>query len=500
MTTTSTSRSQRRGDSGDPDRILGADWAVAVPRLLGLVDAGAILAALTLAQLLRFQGNSAVEGAGPLNYTALSLLLGAAWWLALWWTGAREIRNFGVGSDEYRRIARATFYLFGVLAIVSYLAEVQTARGYVALAVPIGLVFLLGARWLLRGAVARRRARGRFLRRILVVGSPDSVAHVTGQLLATPHAGYVPVAAVVPHGRDPADSRHSPAIDGSVPVIENGQSLDVLLAAIDEYDVGAVAIANDSGLSPTVTRDLGWKLQEREISLIMAPALTDVTGPRIHAQPVAGLPFIHVTTPKISGGHALLKRLFDLTCSAALLVALAPLLLVIAVGVLIGDGGPVFYSQQRIGHRGKPFTMLKFRSMLHGSERDFPSLTSDNASNPILFKMHDDPRVTSIGRYLRRTSLDELPQLFNVLRGDMSLVGPRPPLAHEVETYEHYVHRRFLVQPGMTGLWQVSGRADLSWEETVRLDLTYVENWSLTQDLLILAKTGRAVLSGKGAY
>ncbi len=234
----------------------------------------------------------------------------------------------------------------------------------------------------------------------------------------------------------------------------------------------------------------------------MAPSLTDVAGPRIHSRPVAGLPLLHVETPQYSGFRAAVKRVFDVVLSSLALVVLAVPMLVVAALVKTTSAGPVFFMQERVGYHGRAFRMFKFRSMRQDAEELLTQLDQqekiDQAS--VLFKMKDDPRVTRVGKFIRRYSIDELPQLINVLKGDMSLVGPRPSLAREVELYDPHVHRRFLVKPGITGLWQVSGRSDLSWEESVRLDLYYVENWSLTADIMILWKTTRAVFHASGAY
>ena len=235
---------------------------------------------------------------------------------------------------------------------------------------------------------------------------------------------------------------------------------------------------------------------------MVAPSLTDIGGPRIHTRPVQGLPLIHVETPTYSGRKLYTKRAFDLVGSGLLTVALSPVLLVLAVLVKATSPGPVFFLQERVGLNGGTFPMVKFRSMVVDAEARLQELSAlDRAEgNDVLFKMRNDPRVTKVGAFMRRYSLDEVPQLFNVLMGEMSLVGPRPPLAREVERYDVHVHRRFLVKPGMTGLWQVSGRSDLSWEDSVRLDLFYVENWSLVSDILILLKTARAVVRSEGAY
>jgi exopolysaccharide biosynthesis polyprenyl glycosylphosphotransferase len=232
----------------------------------------------------------------------------------------------------------------------------------------------------------------------------------------------------------------------------------------------------------------------------MAPALTDVAGPRIHTQQVAGLPLIHVTTPTLEGGQRVAKRLFDVLAATCLVILAGPMMIVIALLVRLDSRGSIIFRQERIGVDGTSFKMLKFRSMVSDAESRLEELKDKNEGEGLLFKMRDDPRITRVGRFLRKYSLDELPQLFNVLNGSMSLVGPRPPLPTEVAEYGHDLRRRLLVKPGLTGLWQVSGRSNLSWEDSVRLDLYYVENWSLAGDLIILLRTFRAVFSSHGAY
>ena len=307
-------------------------------------------------------------------------------------------------------------------------------------------------------------------------------------------AGYEPVAAVLPGYR--------PREEGwlSVPVATDVETVQELAAHVDRMDIEAVVITSGHPFVPEEVRRLGWDLQERGISLIMAPALVDVAGPRLHTQPLAGLPLLHLSTPRLSRSKAFLKRSFDLVSAGIGIVLISPLLLAVAVAVKTTSPGPVLFKQERIGLHGEPFTMLKFRSMVVDAEEIKAQLVSDRGEDDVLFKMKDDPRVTKVGSFIRRTSIDELPQLVNVLRGDMSLVGPRPHLPHEVAQYGEYVHRRFLVQPGITGLWQVSGRSDLSWEDAVRLDLYYVENWSLLGDLVILGRTVKAVAASDGAY
>ena len=260
-----------------------------------------------------------------------------------------------------------------------------------------------------------------------------------------------------------------------------------------------VVITSSDDLPPERLRQLGWSLESGRQYLVMAPSLTDVGGPRIHARPVAGLPLIHVETPSYDGLKHFAKRAFDLIGSAILLLALSPILVVLALVVRVTSVGPVLYRQERIGLNGEPFGMLKFRSMnVNADDKLAELLEAQGTSDRPLFKIRDDPRLTRVGGFLRRYSLDELLQLLNVLRGDMSLVGPRPQREGEVALYDSAAHRRLLLKPGMSGLWQVSGRSSLSWEDSIRLDLYYVENWSIVGDLVILWRTFRAVMLPQG--
>jgi exopolysaccharide biosynthesis polyprenyl glycosylphosphotransferase len=268
------------------------------------------------------------------------------------------------------------------------------------------------------------------------------------------------------------------------------------------HRVTAIAVAGDHGLDRDFLRSLAWSLEGTEIELMVAPTVMVCVGPRIHIRPVAGLPLLHIEKPELRGGRRLLKIVVDRVLAALILLALLPLLLSVAVLVRATSAGPALFRQRRVGRDGRLFTLLKFRTMYVDAEarrEQLAELDVHHGDGP-LFKVRHDPRVTRVGRFLRRYSIDELPQLVNVLRGDMSLVGPRPPLPAEVETYVGPTGRRMLVSPGLTGLWQISGRADLEWHESVRLDLYYVENWSLALDALILWKTVPAVLRHRGAY
>jgi exopolysaccharide biosynthesis polyprenyl glycosylphosphotransferase len=434
------------------------------------------------------------EGDLALSYSAVSLILIASWMGVLHIYGTRTDRVLGTGFDEYKLIGGASVRLFGLLAIVAYLFKIDVARGYILLAFPLGMAVLVFSRWLWRQWLVSQRAGGRFSSRVILIGTQQSSARIARELSSRLGAGYLVVGACVTDG--PVDS-HLPG--STVPVLGG---LDDVHTALDSQRADTVIITSGDAISPDRMRELSWSLEPGRHHLIMVPRLIDVGGPRIHTRPVAGLPLIHVETPRYEGRTLFTKRAFDIVASSLLIALLSPVLAAIALAVRLSGSGRILFYQERVGINGSRFRMIKFRSMVADAEARLAKLQDSQrgAGNSVMFKMANDPRITPVGRFLRRFSLDELPQLFNVLRGSMSLVGPRPPLTTEVDEYENHVHRRFLVKPGVTGLWQVSGRSNLTWDETVRLDLYYVENWSLTGDLVILWRTAKAVLGSDGAF
>lgn len=283
-----------------------------------------------------------------------------------------------------------------------------------------------------------------------------------------------------------------------VPIVGTERTLADSLV---EHEADLLLFVQGSARTAHDFRRIAWELEEMHVSTAVVPALTDIAQDRVRLRPIGGLPLVHVEPPRAIDATRFSKRAFDFLGAALLLALFSPLLAVVAIAIKRGDGGPVIFRQIRIGRNGVPFDLLKFRTMVVGAERiRAEQLETEENTNGVLFKMAQDPRITPSGHLLRRYSLDELPQLVNVLWGNMSLVGPRPALPREVERYDDAARRRLAVRPGITGLWQVSGRSDLSWEETVRLDVYYVDNWSFVQDLSILVKTVRAVLGGRGAY
>jgi exopolysaccharide biosynthesis polyprenyl glycosylphosphotransferase len=428
------------------------------------------------------------------NYTAISVILTVSWMFMLGIFGSRSYRVLGTGTQEYRLIVDASVRLFGLLAIVAYLFQIDLARGYILIALPLGVLVLIFSRWMWRQWLGVQRSRGTYSSRVVLVGSRASVLHIAKELSRQPEAGYLVVGVCIPGG---GSADRLP--DEKLPVFV---TIDRLAEAMQTTGADTVVITSSEELSAEKIREISWSLEPGRQHLVVAPSLTDIGGPRIHTRPVAGLPLIHVETPRYSGAKQFTKRAFDLVASSVLIVLLSPVLALIAVTVRLTSSGPVFFRQERVGINGSRFNMLKFRSMVTNAEDllEHLQVKQRDKGNAVLFKMEDDPRVTAAGRILRRYSLDELPQLFNVFGGSMSLVGPRPPLQREVNQYDRHVHRRFLVKPGITGLWQVSGRSNLSWEDTVRLDLFYVENWSITGDIAILWRTGKAVVARDGAY
>lgn len=477
---------------------LSADWRRRQRRILELADAAAVLWAMSGALVLRFgtpRGHELITTDGE-RYVVVTVVMAGIWWIMLGFWGSRETTILGYGTEEFKRILSASFWLFGLTATVSYVFQLDTARGYVALALPAGLASLIVARILVRSYLRSQRRDGRSSSAVLLIGGAHGVEHLARALRSQPMAGYRPIGTYLPG----AAMGTSIAGDLDLPNFGHEPTVSAITDAISIVRPDAVALSSGVPLPPRVIRELGWALAEMRVNMIMAPALTDIAGPRIHTQPVAGLPLIHVSTPNLGSGQRILKRTFDLAGAGILVAVLAPVLLAVATVVRMDSPGPVLFTQERVGARGTHFKMFKFRSMVVDAEERLDALRAQSEGNGVMFKLKADPRITRAGSFLRRFSLDELPQLFNVLNGTMSLVGPRPPLPSEVELYQSHVHRRLMVRPGLTGLWQVSGRSLLSWDDTVRLDLYYVENWSVAGDIAILLKTFRAVMARQGAY
>jgi exopolysaccharide biosynthesis polyprenyl glycosylphosphotransferase len=453
----------------------------------------ALDAAVALASgLFALRGRYDSHGHVPTAYVVLTASLPVIWVAALALAGAYEPRFIGAGADEFRRVINAGLGLTSAIAILSYLTKAQVSRSYMLMAMPCVVGIDLIARYGLRKRLHRLRDLGACMQRAVAVGHPQDVANLVNELRREPYHGLTVIAACL---AGPVPFR--PQEVAGVPVL--GGLKDVV-PAVREADADTVAVLACPELNGVRLRRLAWALEKTNTDLCLAPALLDVAGPRTNVRAAAGLPLLYVDHPDLSGLRQVIKGVFDKAAAATALLLLSPLLLAIGAAIRLEDGGPAFFRQVRVGRDGKPFRLYKFRTMVVAAEQQKAALEEHNEGDGLLFKIRADPRITRTGARLRRWSLDELPQLINVLLGQMSLVGPRPALPEEAAKYGDYVRRRLAVRPGMTGLWQIHGRSDLPWEEAVRLDLRYVENWSLALDLLILWKTWPAVARGHGAY
>jgi exopolysaccharide biosynthesis polyprenyl glycosylphosphotransferase len=462
-------------------------WTRSYLRWAALTDCVCSLLAGAVALYVRFVGQ---QGYVPVSYLAFAAALPALWCASVALAGGYESRVIGVGSDEFRRVLNAAVGLAAGVAIASYAFKIDFARGYFLIALPSAAVFDLAARYRLRKRLHRLRSLGSCMQRVVAVGHAPAVADLVATLRRDKHNGLSVVGACLA-GRTMLDE-----IEG-VPIFGG---LGSVSAAVSQFGADTVAVLACPEMSGIRLRELAWELEETGTDLCVAPALIDVAGPRTTIRPVAGLPLLQLDHPELAGGKQVIKAVFDRAAAGLALIVLAPLFVVLAMAIRLDDQGPVFFRQTRVGRVGQTFGLFKFRTMVVDAEQRKLELEALNEGAGVLFKMRKDPRVTNVGAMLRRWSLDELPQLFNVLIGDMSLVGPRPALPREVARYGDHMRRRLAVKPGITGLWQVSGRSGLSWEEAFRLDLRYVDNWSIVLDLQILWKTFSAVIHGSGAY
>lgn len=416
----------------------------------------------------------------------------AAWLLVVALAGGYETRQVPAGFDYYRRAVTAGAWVLAGTAFVSFVLRADVSRSMVLGSVPAATVLTICGRYLIRKALHRSLRGERATHRVLAIGMPHDVWQLVAHMRRAAFAGFRVVGAITPGDGD--EARLPAGVRGA------GSDVRDAIAQARLLQADTIAVVATQLLAPGQLRRLSWELEGTDIDLVLAPAITDVAGPRISTHPVAGLPLLCVEKPRFDGPRRIVKSLIDRVVAAVALVGLAPLLAAVALSVKLTSRGPILFRQERVGLNGTAFRLVKFRSMRQGAHDELSTLWAANEHDGPLFKMRSDPRLTAAGAFLRRWSLDELPQLWNVLAGDMSLVGPRPPLRAEVERFGTDARRRLLVKPGMTGLWQVSGRAELTWEESVRLDLYYVDNWSVGLDLVLLWKTIACVARGQGAY
>ncbi|XVX19520.1 sugar transferase [Actinomycetota bacterium] len=450
-------------------------------------DITAVLVAMALAILIRFR-----DGMPDLQVLWALPVLPVMWVASLALAGAYSPRFIGLGSDEFVRVGRAAATMFAVISAVAFILNYDISRVFVLVALPLTLLGSLVFRRVLRARLAHTRAAGRDLQPTIVVGHGQQATDLVRDLGGAPADTGFSVVGVCGSGL-PASVETD---KGAVPVL--GAAADVV-RLVRTSGAEVVVVCSDADLAGHALRRLSWALAKEGAELFIAPGIADVAAPRVAVRPLGSFSLLHVERPIVGGAKLFISRAMDLFLGGLITFAALPVLAAVALLVKLEDRGPIFFRQKRVGVDGHEFEMLKFRSMVVDAEDRLEELESTQ-SNVLLFKHREDPRVTRIGRFIRRYSLDELPQLFNVLRGEMALVGPRPPLRSEVDQYEPDAIERMRVRPGMTGLWQVSGRSDLSWEESLRLDLWYVDNWSPMLDIQILARTFSAVVAGRGAY
>ena len=415
--------------------------------------------------------------------------------------GYRRAR-IDVGSSEFRAVLLGGTVLVMAIALpAGFLAlpneglvpgsPLFALLKVTAVGAPIAVLFSLTARLFARKFLHRLQKKGGHTRYVIVAGSFAAAQQLTDRIHREPHSGMKVIGYCLPSEELPKE------VGNGIPVLG---SLDQVANVVRTVGCDAVAVTSDDATRYDYLRQLGWSLEGAGVDLLVDPGLEEVAAPRLHIRPGTGFSLVEVDEPKFTGWQRQIKRACEIALTSVGLIMIAPVMIGIAAAIKFQDHGPAIFRQARVGRRGELFTMLKFRSMVADAEARKLDLLALNEGHGALFKLRDDPRITRLGKFLRDFSLDELPQLFNVLRGSMSLVGPRPHLAHEVAQMPLEANRRSLVSPGLTGLWQVSGRSDLQEEDAIRLDLRYVDNWSLALDLQILCRTAWAVLARRGAH
>lgn len=455
---------------------------------LRTTDAAAILLAVALTAAIQL-----TRGLASVEVLFASIPLAGLWFVLLGTLHTRDAALFRASATEYRGVAHASGLAFGLVAIIAVTLEWESMRVVLLVGFPFGLLLLLVTRWVWRHWLVAERREGRFASRTLVVGDRDDVEYVIRTLHPIGASGYQVVGATLLDG----NARDIEVGDIRFPVLGNSGTVSTVAT---ELGADTIIVASRPEGDPDFVKHLSWQIEGTAAELVLSSRLTDVAGPRISFAAVEGLPLIQVQIPTYDGGKHVLKRALDIVVSALALVPIGLILPVLAALIKLDSPGPVFFLQERVGRDGRRFRMVKLRSMTTDAEQQLDALKAQNEGSGLLFKMKQDPRVTRVGRVLRKLSLDELPQFWNVLVGDMSVVGPRPPLPNEVTAYDGTVFRRLYIKPGITGLWQISGRSDLSWDESVRLDLRYVENWSVMNDLQIMWRTAKVMVQPSGAY
>ena len=427
--------------------------------------------------------------------------------LCLAFAGAYHRHVMAEGYELYTKLINAAIFTIVLASCVAFMLNLQLPRTALIIAPLVGLVCELVARWRMRCLLHHHRRRGECKYTTVIVGSSEGINRTLRLMRRNSALGYMPVA-VCPIAPDPRmDDAYVVTNFVPDPNNEGADKLRVLsfgsrfARTIERMGVQEVYIADVLSRDSKLLHAMSLAIESLGIELAISVSLADVGGHRLHLRNSAEQQVLIASLPQYRTTTYVIKRIIDIVLSAVALVVSSPIMLGVAIAIKLDDGGPVLFKQTRVGIHGKPFTMYKFRSMVTNAEEIKAKLAAESGqTDRFIFKLKDDPRITKVGKFIRKTSLDEFPQFFNVFKGDMSLVGPRPALPDEVARYGSLYSTRLLVKPGITGPWQVSGRSDLSQEQSEFLDVSYIENWSITGDLAILAKTVMVVFRGTGSY
>lgn len=466
--------------------------------MLVLSDVSALLLATFGATWLRFQSfttTAALENVtATVAYWEIALLVTVLWLAAVWREGLYNLDRLNWGAGEFSRVVRALGIGVVGLILLTYLLKMPgLSRGWTLLAFSISMFTVSAGRLLLRSWLTRLFRAGQMHRRTLVVGDNAEAERIIRRLVSSPGQGMTPVGCLGSL-RD-VDASTARLVEG-LPILGHPDEIAELVA---EHEIDTVILAVSAFHHEELSRIIN-RLRGTDVTIHVSSGLFEILASRVIIRDAGGMPFMTVAPVALSTWNVRLKRAFDISVASLGIVGGLPVWLCVMGAIAIDSRGPVFYRQVRVGKEGVEFGMYKFRSMYIDADVRLRELQAHNEATGPLFKMKEDPRITRVGKWLRKFSVDEFPQLLNVLRGEMSLVGPRPPLPIEAAEYADQHWRRMEVLPGMTGLWQVSGRSKLSFDEMIRLDLYYIENWSLGFDLSLLMRTIPAVLFARGAY
>lgn len=480
-------------------------WRYSFVVCLVMVDLAVMLISLSISLWANDAAYNAINGAMP--FWLFLICFSLIWVLSLTFAGTYHRHVMAEGYELYAKIINASLLTIITYCSLAFIFNLSLPRTALIVAPIIAFFLEVIARWQMRQWQHRSRQKGACKYKTVVIGSSDGINCALRTMRDYSNWGYSPIAVCPIEADDNEKDAYVVTSFEPDPSIEGADKLKVIPfnavfpRTCESLGAQEVYVADVLSRDSEMLHGISLAVESLGMELALAVSLADVSGHRLYLRNTAEQPVLLASLPQYTNTTYVIKRLLDIVGSAFALLISSPLMLGTAIAIKLDDGGPIFFSQQRIGLHGKPFTMYKFRSMVTNAEELKKKLAEENGqTDRFIFKMKDDPRITKVGRFIRKTSLDEFPQFFNVLKGDMSLVGPRPALPEEVARYGSLYSARLLVKPGITGPWQVSGRSDLSQEQSEYLDVSYIENWSIAGDLAILAKTVLVVFRGTGSY